>query len=271
MSRATIALGLPHTPWVPARVESWRRLLTQLEVDPEREACPHAYELRAFTERATNKVWPRAMWGWALDTGCSHFLTLQDDVLVSPDFWPALHAMLEAQPTRIISLAAVHPLGPEEARQGHRWYRTRSWVIGWAYVLPREVLEGFVAYVDAHPEHVAASNEDEMLNQWIHATGQETWHPVPSIVDHDTSIESTYGNDDHTHRRTTVTWRGWQAGDLCSPDFWRGDVGPMLAVAWNKACWFCARNPGTLASKDTGGRICRPCLVQFMAAAIGSG
>jgi hypothetical protein len=209
------------------------------------------------------------MWGWMLDTGASHCLTLQDDVIVSPDFWPALRAMIESGPARILGLSAVHPLGPEQARQGRRWYRTQSWIVGWAYCLPREVLARFVEWFDANPERVAVSNEDQLLNEWILETQQDTWHPLPSIVDHDTSIESTYGNDDHTHRRCTVTWRGYAAEDLSSVDWWRSGDCQRLPLAWQKLCWSCTKEPIAVRGSTTGMGVCCTCVAQFSTALIG--
>lgn len=255
-----IALGLPHTPWIPERVVSLERLMEQITTGDE------PAKMRIFDERATNKVWPIKMWRWGLETGATHFLTLQDDVLVSPDFWPTLRAMIEANPLRILGLSAVHPLGPEMARQGHRWYRTKSWLVGWAYVLPREDLAEFVGHVDANPEEVAAKNEDQMLNDWILATGRDCWQPVPSPVDHDTSIASTYSNDDHSHRRTTVTWRGYRREDLVSADWWRSGPGPLLPLAWQSHCWACGVRPAVIKTKETSVAICGQCLGSLVGA-----
>ena len=260
----TLALGLPHTPWIPERVESFARLREQLG---DLDAAPQ--HVRIFDERASNKVWPRKMWQWMLDTGASHCLTLQDDCIVSPDFWPALRAMIECAPARILGLSAAHPLGPEMARQGRRWYRTQSWIIGWAYCLPRDVLARFVEWLDANPETVAVLNEDQLLNEWITRTDQDTWHPVPSIVDHDTSIGSTYANDAHVHRRTTVTWRGYQPEDLVSVDWWRTGDCPRLPLADVARCWGCLKDQMAVKTQLTGAGLCRVCVVQFVAHLLG--
>jgi hypothetical protein len=263
MTAPTFACGLPHTPWVPERARSFERLTEALWNQDARGTVS-----REFTERASNRVWPRAMWGWALTTDASYFLTLQDDVLIAPFFWDALRAMVVAQPSRIIGLSAVHPMAGEIARGGQRWYRTRSWLVGWAYVLPRADLAEFVAWFDRNPERVAATNEDTLLNEWIAETGRETWHPVPSIVDHDTSIGSTYSNDAHLHRRTTVTWRGHQEADLVSHDFWRDNGGPLLGVPQQGLCWACSQQPARVKA-TSGVGLCTACLVLFMGTALG--
>ena len=108
----TIALATPHTPWIPERVESFDRLTASLGVDLPFDDWPHNITYRAFTDRESNRVWSQKLFRWALDTGASHLLQLQDDAIVAPRFWPILRAMIEAQPTRIIGLEATHPLIP---------------------------------------------------------------------------------------------------------------------------------------------------------------
>ena len=44
------------------------------------------------------------------------------------------------------------------------------------------------------------------------STGRRIWHPIPAIAEHDTTVESTYGNDHHPFRDVCVTWRD---GDIC--------------------------------------------------------
>jgi hypothetical protein len=251
------ALGIPHTPWVDARAKSVKRVAPLLE---------GADYSKLFDERESNRVWPTKMWKWALATGASHFVTVQDDTLPAPFFWPALRAMTEARPDAILGLSAVHPLGREVARQGHRWYRTRSWVVGWAYAMPTGTLCAFLDWCDRNPAEVAAENEDSLINRWVSMTGREVWHPVPTLIDHDTSIESTYDNDAHVHRQATLTWRGYAEADLCSADFWRTS-GPFLELASTHQCYACMSRPVAVGARGVG--LCKPCLLSFNGAAMG--
>lgn len=222
----TIALGIPHTPWVAARVESMSRLRERLGVGPRGIDSPPmpCASYREFTDRAKNHVWSLQMWNWAFDTGCEFFLTLQDDVEAMPvGFWPALRAMLAVLPPReVLSLSSVHPGALEISRQSHRWYRTRSQLVGWAYGMRRADLHSLLAFreEDLGPR-AAKINEDDIVNHWILETGRSAWHPVPSIVDHDTTIASSYANDAHTLRRTVVRWEGYKPEVLAAPEFWR--------------------------------------------------
>ena len=261
----SVCLVIPHTPWIPARVKSMQRLRDQLG----KWDGPYL----ELTERASNKQWPRKMWQWALDSGADTFCTLQDDTLIAPCFWPALRAMLPSVGEHaVLGLSAVHPIGVEIQRQGLRWYRTQSWLVGWAYAMRRPALAGFVAWYDDNPELVARHNEDDLINEWVRASGRTTWHPVPTLVDHDTSIESTYANDSHVHRRASVTWRDYGEGSLTDPDFWlpSGEP-PLLPVPAPHECWFCLKRPGHAASSTSGARICRLCVAQVASALIGGG
>ena len=167
----SIALGIPHTPWVPERVESMKRLRNELGFRPK--------FYREFTAKMPNRQWSREMWQWGLDTGADFFLTLQDDVMVAPCFWPALRAMLSHFRGGSLGLTSVHPAGAEIARRGHRWYRTQAWNVGWAYGMWRSDLGEFIDWSKAVPDNIS---EDDTLNRWHLATGRFVWHPVPTIV-----------------------------------------------------------------------------------------
>jgi hypothetical protein len=287
----TFALALPHCPWIPERVRSHGDLLSQLGIHEHDDltdaegygecsgdkpidhgmCCTNDGPdyLEFFQDRESNKVWPRKMWGWGLETKASHLLQLQDDVLVAPNFWPALRAMVAAVPEAVIALSAVHPVGPEIARQGHRWYRTET-VVGWAYVIPHIILVEFLAWVDANPELVATLNEDDLLSRYLQVSGRMAWTPCPTICDHDVSIASTYQNDSHTHRRATVTWHGYDAAVLEDVAWWKPQHNPPVlpAADWRK-CWFCLKRPESFRSGVTGGSLCNVCLVEAVAGKLG--
>jgi hypothetical protein len=261
--RIAVALGLPHTPWIPERVKSFDRLRRTLD------ASGSAEHGKVFDERESNRVWPGKLWRGGIMTGASHLLQLQDDVIPCEKFWPVYRAMLEAVPDQIIGLEANHPLGPEMYRTGRRWYRTRAWLVGVGYSWPLDPklpngLPAFVRWCDANPELVEANNEDSLVNLWAQAHGFDIWHPVPTIIDHDTGVPSTYGNDGHhewsMHRRPTVTWKdvALTAG-LEGRDYWRVQEPPLLPGPGTQRCWFCARRQGHVVSQETGTRICPIC------------
>jgi hypothetical protein len=207
VSHATFALSIPHTPWIPERVASFDRLQRLLANRPQ--------YYREFTEREPNWSWAQKLWTWGLETGASHLVQLQDDVIVDSEFWPNLRAMVEAVPDQIIGLESVHPISRSIYEAGGCWYTTNDGLIGVGYVMPHDALIEFEAWRSnrLRPGAAQAMSEDTLIDVFCMSTGRKVWHPVPTIIDHDTEIASTYGNDKHTNRRplvTTVRGAGWE-------------------------------------------------------------
>ena len=268
----SIALAIPHTPWIPARVESFMRLRDALRLDTRGDHEPE--HMRTFSDRESNRVWSQRMFGWALDTGATHLLQLQDDAIVAPRFWPILYAMIEAQPDRIIGLEATHPLIPVQHRAGRRWYRDH-WLIGVGYVFPRVLLEKYVDWCDTQPKRVASTNEDSLISEWSHENGVPIYHPIPTIIDHDLGVPSTYGNDGHhewsMYRKPLVTWRDVDTPALEDPAYWRvtEDGAPLLPGPGTQACWYCGKEEGKLTSPTTGARMGPQCLAMMLSHLLG--
>lgn len=286
------ALALPHTPWIPARAESFARLLDGLGLVEHDDDCtgdlPLEYgicarpgvpvvHLALFRDKEPNRVWSQKMWRWAVERGVrqgvTHLVQIQDDVQVAPNFWDALTAMVSAVPNQIIGLEQAHPMGPEIFRKGEHWCRTRAWLIGPAYVFPVHLLAEFLQWCDANPERVASENEDTLVNRWAAEHAQiDIWHPVPTIIDHDTSVPSTYpGNESHSHRRPTVTWQCVPAEMLAATAYWTPPQEPLpqrLVDPYANHCWYCLRENAIIASHDTGARIGKQCLARICGAMI---
>lgn len=268
-----IALGIPHTPWIPARVSNMERLRSTLGIDAAHPPCSY----REFTDREPNSSWSERMWSWLADTRSDWCLTLQDDVELAPCFWPALHAMLatlDDAGATICGLSSVHPIQVEMARQGHRWFRTRAWIVGWAYAIRRSTLVDFLDWRDEHPQQAHTVTEDSLLNQFCSDAGVDVWHPIPTIVDHDTTLDSTYANDQHVHRRPWITWRDFGEGSLTDRTFWRPggppDSVPLLPVPTPRMCWACGAHQGDVGT-DNGLIVCRFCVAQMAGAMITRG
>jgi hypothetical protein len=217
----SVSLGIPHTPWKADRANSFARLMESLL----RDVPPPFVEVRAFTDRAPNWEWSGKMWRWAAETMSTHFLQLQDDVISAPKFWPSLLAMLEALPGQIIGLESVHHRSPDLHAQGHRWYTTSDGLIGVGYVLPMPQLRDFLVWraTKLCKGAIESITEDTLLCVWALSTGRRIWHPMPTIIDHDVSIPSTYGNDTHAHRRPLVCFADHKPAT--DPSGWR-DIDP---------------------------------------------
>jgi hypothetical protein len=203
----TFHLAIPHTPWVPARVESFDRLGAQLGFGP----TEHEYirSLATYTVREPNWSWSGRMWVEAYDTSPaapSHFLQLQDDVIVGADFWPDLHDIVSACPDEIIGLETAHPVARILGECGEPWCTTSDGLIGVGYVIPMPLLGEFLRWRGGLPAGAIESiSEDTLIDVFCIDTGRKVWHPIPTIIDHDVSIASTYGNDRHGHRRPVMS------------------------------------------------------------------
>lgn len=228
----TFSLGVPHTPWRPERVASYDRLMHVVAgfdaLVADESPLKH---VRTFAEREPNHVWSKKLWSWAAETNATHLVQLQDDARVPPFFWAALSAMVEAVPDQVIGLEVVHPAARALAAEGRRWFTTSDCLVGVGYVMPRELVVEFLAWrasalVDGAVERI---NEDTLIGLWCLATGRRIWHPLPTIVDHDTTLASTYGNDAHGARRPLVRWDttrpaggSWGEDALTNVKEWRG-------------------------------------------------
>lgn len=204
----TYYLAIPHKRGT--REQSFARLKSQLE-----SGMPHdRLDVRVFDEPAPNHVWSGEMWAAGALSPQSHFLQLQDDVVVCDDFWRALDILVQARPNEVICLQATAPELRMCAAEGHAWATNTAGVIGVAYVVPTPALREFVEWRAALPATtVEAITEDTLLGLWCAVTGRRIWLPIPTIIDHDVTIESTYGNDNHPHRRPEVRWDNY---------IWRG-------------------------------------------------
>ena len=50
-------------------------------------------------------------------------------------------------------------------------------------------------------------NEDGLFGLFCAANRIPILHPIPTLVDHDSTLPSLVGHDQHTHRNPLVTWR----------------------------------------------------------------
>lgn len=162
------------------------------------------------------------MWEWAAAQDVDYCLFLQDDAIVSDDFRPLLESMLAAHwenPPAIIGLEVAHPAAGALRAEGYRWFTTSDALIGVGYIVSRQFLKKFLEWRNAQsPVTLRTITEDSLLGLYCALHGQRILHPLPTVVDHDTSIPSTYGNDAHSNRRSSVTWDGNLV--RANPEFW---------------------------------------------------
>ena len=242
-----LAIAYAHTPWIEERAASMARLMARVKNEQlqTRGGGFLCHEEKCFNERMPNHLWSDIMWRWALSTGATHALFLQDDVVIAPKFFSILHAMICEPPARdrVVALHLPSPRARDVFREGRtRWVASRDGLVGFAYVMSRAKLEAFLEWKDTKLAARAAerTSEDSLIDAWALDAGEAILHPVPTIVDHDLELASTYGNDRHTERRPLVTWRDVevleQPLDLTDPVTWRTTPVPIGRV-FPKSHW----------------------------------
>ena len=258
-----LAIGCPTAAWIPDR----RVLMEALR--PELSGADY---YREFKDPEPWMDWFTKMLRWATSTDADWFLTLQDDVELAPNFFPALHAMMTAWPGEVIGLAATHSLAREVARQGRRSYRTPK-VVGWGWAMPMPMVTGLLEWAEAgnlkefHAKH-PTDGEDTFTAAYLLTLGIKTRSPVPTIIDHRHVSSTNEGFDDHTHRRSVVTWRGYEALDMAVPSWWQTACTDLPHDDWRK-CWACGERPDEIGIYGTKARICRVCLTAYVASQCG--
>lgn len=196
-----LSLAISHTPWVPERVDSMARLVDR--IDHKSLVAFHV-----FSDKEPNDVWSGKMWTWASEQNVDWCVFLQDDTVVAPDFVDRLADLLQGAPGDIVGLQVAHPAAPALAAEGYSWFSTSDALVGVGYAIRRSTLKGFLEWRASGLKIGAreALSEDTLLGIYAMTHGARIYHPLPTLVDHDTSLPSSYGNDQHKNRRSRVRW-----------------------------------------------------------------
>ncbi len=215
------SLAIAHTPWVPARVASMARLQAEVEASDPVSVYMPAGHYHVEDERAPNHVWSEHMWKWAAATTADWCVFLNDDACLAPGFFERLEDIIQTsgKSQTVIGLQVAHPIAVPLAAEGISGFTTSDGMIGVGYAIERRALMGFLEW-RAHALKSGAVEflpEDTLIGLWCAVGNRKVFHPIPTIVDHDTSIESTYGNDSHANRRSLVRWDTELPAGVASP------------------------------------------------------
>jgi hypothetical protein len=231
-----IAVSIAHAGHIAERKPLLERLLKDLG--------SNFAHVHVEGDKAPPHVWSERQWLATIRSGVTHGLFLNDDLFLCDHFAETLARVVEARPNDVISLYC----SDERARHiVGRWYTSREGLIGNAYVVPIQVLCEFLAFRkrDLVESCVETLTEDQQLNLFCMATGRKVWHTRPSLVEHDVSIASCYGNEGNAARTAAIgPWKNmhhldWTAS--AAPHlgrFFRGNHQYLLtalnAPAWRK-------------------------------------
>lgn len=207
MSVTRFSLAISHAPWVPERVESMARLVKSLA--DSNNACLNSDVYRVFDEKAANHVWSEKMWRWASECDVDWCLFLQDDAVVAPQFWEMLKDITRRAGCHgVIGLQVAHPAAIALDEEGYSHFTSSDALVGVGYAIARDDLVEFLEWraTALNDGAVEKISEDTLIGLWCAVTGRLIYHPIPTIVDHDVTLQSTYGNDAHSNRRSRVRW-----------------------------------------------------------------
>lgn len=283
-------IAIAHAKWMPERARTLARLQSQLPGEPA-----HVFDSLVREHAST---WAVRIWRWVAalreDEGC---IILNDDVTVHPKLVDVVTAMATAVPDQLFALHCTSPVAPSFAEAGERWLRS-YWMTGPGMYFPPGAAKRLLAWIETVPQSFVASvNEDNLIMHWAWHEQRPIWHCIPALVQHDTSTRSSLGYDNQPAwmRSSPVAWdasgnevmrRTFESLDITSPECWKPDGEPMLVECpWMvrerlaqverflydrpDLCSFCHRNDGSVASQNTGAKICKVCLVKTVAAAMG--
>lgn len=174
----------------------------------------------------------------AAASDATHVTYLPDDAILVPHFVEVLKNVIAAKPEALICCLSNHPLAPEAARRGARWYTTADGFVGFAGTMPIAWLRDYLAWRERHD--LAHYPADASVNLWAITTRVPTYKPLPSLVQHDLSLESLDGNEwqnDDPSAKTLRSSQVWEPhADLRGVDWTAGDV-PDIGTTFSRQCW----------------------------------
>jgi hypothetical protein len=146
-----------------------------------------------------------ALAAWrAIGEGASHHLVLQDDAQPAPGFLDCAAAAAEARPDAVLCFYAHWAsrnaaMTRMAARHGRAWGELvpTEYVPTVAALMPAEVVAGFLAFAGERDE----GPDDELLSEFLRASGAEAYVAAPNLVEH-ADLPSLVGNEDQGRRRS---------------------------------------------------------------------
>lgn len=124
--------------------------------------------------------WQRA---WALRTG-NHHLVLQDDVRFCADLHVAVETLVALRPSQPISLFSPRESVDVAVRRGHLWVLAQNFLYAQALVLPRDLGDRAVEWIQGHDQSRWGTHDDYRLGKAFRGLSVLTAVTVPSLVDH---------------------------------------------------------------------------------------
>lgn len=228
-----IGMSVTHAAHLPQRRHSFQRLLAALSDD---DSLPAGELWHVESERAPAHVWSMNQWTWGAAAESADWICfLQDDALPCERFLRVLSAALASAKSDIVCLThsglLVDALSSCRARGVH-WMHSPDGLIGYGYAIRQSVLSTMLSWFEqwlVPGAREAIQGEDRHINLFAMATGIPIAHTLPALVDHDTSIDSTWDNPKHALIEDRPVYYD-RAPGLVDATQWVTDAGAITRV-----------------------------------------
>ena len=131
-------------------------------------------------------------WEWLATQNSTHSLVIQDDVKICEDYLETLKKVIAYRPDDLIGgmMFKRKNLTPK-LMGGVQWVKADT-PCGQAIVIPTNQIQTFLDWIEAHcPQWTHSDSVFGMWLGWGCTPKRFAWTPTPTLVDHDSSFEST--------------------------------------------------------------------------------
>ena len=278
---------IAHAEFIVERRATLRRLVGQLEVERADVV------VLASKSKEHSSVWSDRLWAACAEAG-GDAICLNDDVILPPSFMSSIYAMLKHADADIVSLHTNLPVAVSLAHAGQRFLRSYL-VTGPGYLLRYGVARHLLRFARERitAKHRASTQEDNVLSYFSWSRREPAWATIPGLVQHDVSVASTCGYEEHPNRTNKVPYdldvfrpNDTEPARITSEAFWKQENLPAMIecswmpmeslasaeVQWNLGiepghCWSCRERKGEVGAPKTGLMLCAMCGVGLGGAA----
>lgn len=173
---------------------------------------------------ASNPPNPWAGYEQALRYAClsdrSHFVVLQDDVILCREFPLAVRSAIRERPDSVLSLwvgglrQPTTKLFRQAQIERERWVQIHFSDIHHcvALVWPRALAESFLAWTETSMlpgDGRDQQSDDAIVGAWARRTNNYFWAHVPCLVEHNDDVESTINRPRGDAGRRAIAFAGY--------------------------------------------------------------
>jgi SAM-dependent methyltransferase len=167
-------IAVMHAPWDSVRRANVLRMARIL--------APQGVRLRVVEDKSRSGAWPTGRNAWLTSPpGTTHQLVLQDDVELCDNFVAQVLAVVEANPTSIISLYC--PVGAVRKASGH-WLTIRGMTWGPALLMPVPKARTVMTWVRTFIPEDSTKSYDWRIAMFTRCEVEPLWVTSPSLVQH---------------------------------------------------------------------------------------